>query len=259
MTGHARELRKMALHMSYTGGDGNLQSAFSSADIISSLYNSVIDVKRNDVNRNIFILSKGQANIVLLAELAYQGLFDPHELQTFCKIDSRISMQADRTKLKGIEVSAGSLGHGFPVAVGMAWAKKIKNENGTVYVLAGDGEMNEGTMWESVLFAASEKLNNLILIIDNNHSIERLINMGGFEVKMKAFGFEYIKVNGHDECELIKTYAKLCDKPLVIDANTVRGYGCQSMMDDNSWFHRAPDKNELSQMIYEVDMFGMVS
>lgn len=257
MTHHARELRKSVLKMSFAAQDGNLQSAFSAVDIISAVYRNMVNPNDTSPHRNVFVLSKGQANCVLMAELASKGTIEQTELDSFCHIHSRISMQADRTKFeRGVEVSAGSLGHGFPMAVGIAWAKKIKNAYGKVFVLVGDGEMNEGTMWEVALFAASENLNNLVLIIDNNQSIGKMIKIGSFEPKMRAFGFEYVAVDGHNEDELLRAFEMQCDVPLVIDASTTRGYGSLALMSDNSWFHRAPTYDELTALLDEVERYA---
>jgi transketolase len=165
-------------------------------------------------------------------------------------------MQADRTKFDQlIETSAGSLGHGFPMAVGMAWAKKIKDEDGRIFCLAGDGEMNEGTMWEAVIFAASEHLDNLILIIDDNRSIGRMIDMGSLPEKLQAFGFTVSEVDGHDTEALKSALKEKQDKPYAVLAKTVRGWGSKTLMEDRSWFHRYPKGDELEMLCREVDEF----
>lgn len=252
-----KEMRKTMLRASALGKDGNLQSSFSSLEILWTLYDHFLPLSQSeleDKDRNRFVLSKGQSNFALMVVLAEKGLVDKKELNSFCKFDSRISMQADRTKFGSfIETSAGSLGHGFPMAVGMAWAKKIRGEKGLIFCLAGDGEMNEGTMWEAAIFAASEGLDNLVLIVDNNHSIGRMINMGDLKKKFEAFGFSVDEVNGHDTFELISVFNKVHTSPHVILANTVRGYGSKTLMEDRSWFHRYPKGEELEQLIEEVD------
>ncbi len=209
---------------------------------------------KKDISR--FVLSKGQSNLALMAVLAKIGMIDETELFSFAKFDSRISMQADRTKFPGVlETSAGSLGHGFPMAVGMAWAKKIKKEGGRILCLAGDGEMNEGTMWEALLFAASERLSNLTLIIDNNHSIEEMIDMNGLKEKLDAFGFCCVTVDGHDVNKLKTALRYSEDIPVAIIAETKRGWGSRTLMDDRSWFHRFPNDAELEMLLGEVETF----
>lgn len=160
MNSGCRDIRKSILRASYRGQDGNLQSCFSSLEIIWTLYHDVMRISPDTARQpghDRFVLSKGQANLALMCVLAHEGYLDSGELDTFGRFDSRISLQGDRTKFDGLlENSAGSLGHGFPIAAGLAWAARIKGTDERVFVLAGDGEMNEGTMWEAALFAASE-------------------------------------------------------------------------------------------------------
>lgn len=250
----AKRLRKTVLQMAHAGNDGNLQSIFSSIEILRVLYDRVLCLDSPEPDR--FVLSKGQSTMGLLALLSEKGYIPAEELLTICRYDSRIGLQADRTKLPFVEVSAGSLGHGFPIAVGMAWGNQIKGCSGRIYILAGDGEMNEGTMWEAALFAASQHLDNLTLIIDDNNSIGSMLNMGDLAEKLKAFGFCVATTNGHDEDDLeraIKTEHIGC--PLAVIAKTSRGYGSATLLHDKSWFHRAPTSEELSRLLQEVEDF----
>lgn len=260
MTEELKNLRKLILEIAYYGQDANLQSIFSSVEIINVLYNRILNIAPENMNspeRDYFILSKGQSTMGLLAVLAEKGFFQKEELKNACRYNSIISMQADRTKVPGIEVSAGSLGHGFPIAVGVAWGNKLQGHSNHIYVLAGDGEMNEGTMWEAALFAGSEKLNNLTLIVDDNHSIEEMLNIGSIAQKLEAFGFDVEEVNGHNEEALFQALAKIStEKPKAIIANTIRGYGSETIMIDNTWFHRAPNEKELKNLKKEVEEFG---
>ncbi len=254
-----KELRKTLLKTAFIGKDGNLQSCFSSLEIIWTLFNFFMPSSRDEwesENRNRFVLSKGQSNLALMTVLAKKGYISNDELSTFCQFDSRISMQADRTKFGPfIETSAGSLGHGFPMAVGLAWGKRIKNEKGRIFCLAGDGEMNEGTMWEALIFAASEKLNNIVLIIDDNHSIQNMIDIGDLANKIISFGWECFSVDGHNIDELKEALEKRANKPLAILATTKRGWGSKTLMNDRSWFHRYPNEEELKLLLMEVDEF----
>ncbi len=260
MTERARQLRKSILRMAYFAQDANLPSTFSAVEILRVLYDRVLRASpetADDPGRDRFVLSKGQATMGLLAILAEKGYFPQEELLTACRYDSRVSMQADRTKLPFVEVSAGSLGHGFPMAAGMAWANRIMGRNASVYVLAGDGEMNEGAMWEAALFAASEKLDRLTLIIDDNDSIGRMVRMGDLSEKLRAFGFQTVEADGHDEEALAQALAvRHPGMPMAVLAKTIRGYGSQTLTEDRSWFHRAPTKNEMEQLIQEVECCG---
>jgi len=253
-----RKLRKKALETSFSGGEGNLQSVFSALDIMWVLYDRILNCNPRDKDeRDIFVLSKGQATLGLFVILAEKGVFSYDELNTFCKFDSRFGMQCDRTKFDiGVEISAGSLGHGFPMAVGMAMANKIKGINSRIFALTGDGEFNEGTMWEAALLAGHKKLVNLRLIIDDNDSIGKMLNMCDMSKKLEAFGFETIEIDGHSYSEIYGAcLTKSKERPLAIIARTVRGYGSKTMMRDSSWFHKAPSERELEIMLGEVDSF----
>lgn len=259
MTEQARRLRKSILRMAHVGQDANLQSVFSSVEILRVLYDRILHIspgQMDEEDRDRFVLSKGQATMGLLAILAEKGFIPQEELGTACQYHSRISIQADRTKLPCVEISAGSLGHGFPMAAGMAWANKIAGRRGSVYVLAGDGEMNEGTMWETALFAVSERLDKLILIIDDNDSIGRMINMGSLAEKLQAFGFHTVTVSGHDEDELEQALRTAHPgAPMAVIAKTTRGYGSRTLVEDRSWFHRAPTDEELEMLLKEVEQY----
>lgn len=261
----SRELRERVLRVAHKGGDANLQSAFSAMEILWVLYDKVMHgipgtdsvpqgCGEKDAAKDVFILSKGQSTLAMLAVLERKGILADEELDNFCQYDSRCSMQADRTKFHGeIVSSAGSLGHGFPMAVGLAMAKKIKQEQGTVYVLAGDGEMNEGTMWEACILADTHHLDNLCLIIDDNHSAQKMVNLDNLLPKLEAFGFHTDICNGHDLEALTCALREKCPgMPRAVIAETVRGYGSKTLMNDNSWFHRAPDETELRKLIQEV-------
>ncbi len=254
-----KSLRKRMLAVSNIGRDGNLQSGFSSLEILWALYHGGMNYtqeNRMDVGHDRFVLSKGQSNLALMTVLAECGYIGSAELETFCGIDSRISMQADRTKFDGlIECSAGSLGHGFPIAVGMALAAKLRRSGEHVYVLVGDGEMNEGTMWEAMLFAASENLDNITMIVDDNGSVNKMLRGMDLPGKFSSFGFAVETVNGHNIGEIRDTLQKRDGRPRAVLAKTVRGYGCKTLMEDDSWFHRYPRADELAGLYKEVDEF----
>lgn len=258
MLSSAKELRKTTVRMSHAGKDGNLQSAFSSMEILRVLYGRVLKItpeNATDPDRDYFVLSKGQATISLLAILAEKGFIPRDELLTFCQFNARLSMQADRTKIPGIEVSAGSLGHGLPIAVGMALASRIQGRNNRVYVLVGDGEMNEGTMWEALLLAGSDCLSHLTVIIDDNKSLQKMIDISPLVQKLQAFRFETSEINGHDEDEIYMALVKQTKLPHAVIASTKRGYGSQTLMNDPSWFHRYPKDSETDALIKEIDEF----
>lgn len=260
----AKELRKSALYLSHKCQDGNLQSVFSCLEIVWTLYDKIMNwcpQKALDDDRDFFIISKGQATLALYPVLIKKKMFNMEEVASeIGSFHSRYCIQTDLTKFQGgIENNAGSLGHGFPFAAGIAYANKIKESPSYVYVLCGDGEFCEGTMWETCIFASAKKLDNLCVIVDDNDSVGAMVTLGDMEMKLSSFGFDTAVVNGHDMEELEQTFIKLRKKkngrPKAIIAKTVRGYGSSTMMEQDIWFHKAPDKDELELLIKEVEAF----
>lgn len=258
-----KTLRKEALYLSHKCQDGNLQSVFSCLDVLWVLYDKVMNWSAKDPlneDRDFFIVSKGQATLALFPILIEKGLFTMDEISSqIGQFDSRFCIQTDLTKFQGgVENNAGSLGHGLPFAVGIAYANKIKQSPSRVYVLCGDGEFCEGTMWESCIFASAKRLDNLCVIIDDNRSVGAMVDMGDMEKKMDSFGFEVVRVDGHDVDAVEKTLMQLQDsngKPKVMIASTIRGYGSPTMMEHDIWFHKAPNEQELEKLLKEVDAF----
>lgn len=259
----SKTLRKEALYLSHKCQDGNLQSVFSCLDIVWTLYDKVMnwtpEMATKD-ERDIFIVSKGQATLALYPVLIEKGMFD---LETVAgeigQFHSRYCIQTDLTKFQGgIENNAGSLGHGLPFATGIAMANKIKKFTSRVFALCGDGEFCEGTMWESCIFAATKKLDNLCLIIDDNDSVGAMVSLGEMNEKLIAFGFEVVTVDGHDVDALevcLQNLNQKNGKPKAVIAQTTRGYGSKTMTENDIWFHKAPDARELELLLKEVDEF----
>jgi transketolase len=251
----------MSLQLSHDCHDGNLQSVFSCLDIVWTLYDRVMrwspELARDD-NRDFFLVSKGQATLALFPVLVKKGFFKWEELAEIGSFDSKFCIQADITKFNGgVENAAGSLGHGLPMAAGIAMANKIKKSPSRVFVLTGDGEFMEGTMWESCIFASGKKLDNLCVIIDDNNSVGSIMNMGNMQEKLEAFGFEVYHVNGHNIAELEKVLSVMPQegKPMAVIAHTVRGYGSPTMTEHDVWFHKPPSDEELDLLIKEVEAF----
>lgn len=263
MTDISKKLRKDALYLSHKCQDGNLQSVFSCLDIVWTLYDKVMNWQADNPmaeERDIFIISKGQATLALYPVLIEKGLFEMNDVaDNIGKFDSRYCIQTDLTKFQGgIENNAGSLGHGYPFAVGIAMANKIKKLPSRVFVLVGDGEFCEGTMWESCLLAAAKKLDNLCVIIDDNNSVGAMLDMGNIAQKLEAFGFDTFSVDGHDNIAVERVLQSVQinnGKPKAVIANTVRGYGSKTMMSEDIWFHKAPNADELKMLCQEVDEF----
>lgn len=258
-------LRKEALYLSHKCQDGNLQSVFSCLDIVWTLYDKIMNWTPKTAmgdDRDFFIISKGQATLALYPVLVEKGMFRLDEIaENIGNFSSRYCIQTDLTKFPegGIENNAGSLGHGLPFAVGIAHANKIRNISSDVYVLCGDGEFCEGSMWEACLFASSKRLDNLCVIIDDNESVGAMVDMGSMSKKLDAFGFDVFEVDGHDSERLEDVLKKVSvlknNKPKVVIAHTVRGYGSKTMTENDIWFHKAPNGEELAILTKEVDEF----
>ena len=216
--------------------------------------------KAQDDDRDFFIISKGQATLALYPVLIEKGYFTMEEIAPeIGQFNSRYCIQTDLTKFNGgIENNAGSLGHGLPFATGIAYANKIRNSPSEVYVLCGDGEFCEGTMWESCIFASAKKLDNLTIIIDDNDSVGAMVDMGDMKRKLESFNFCVEVVNGHDLDALELVFKKLrCQKngmPKAVVAKTIRGHGSKTMMEHDIWFHKSPNREELEMLTKEVEL-----
>ncbi len=254
----------LALELSNKCQDGNLQSVFSCLDIMWALYNDVMtwspEISKSD-DRDFFIISKGQATLALYPILIKKGMFDLQDVSNnIGKFESRYCIQTDLTKFNGgIENNAGSLGHGLPFATGIAFANRIKGIQNYTYVLCGDGEFCEGTMWESLIFASSKKLDRLCVIVDDNDSVSAMVDMGDFKQKFQSFGFDVVELDGHNSVDAKTKFMELRQmlngRPKVVIAKTVRGYGSKTLMENDIWFHKAPNNQELPILIKEVEDF----
>lgn len=249
-------LKSDILRVSHKVNEGHIASSFSIMDILVVLYDEILsyDIKNSNNEKNDrVILSKGHAAIAQYVILADIGYIDKDELLTFSCMNSRLGGHPDRNKVPGIDVSTGSLGHGLPNAVGLAYGCKLRKLPCNIYVIAGDGELNEGSMWESMLIAAQLKLDNLICIIDNNNSITRAIDMGNIALKFESFGWGAMTIDGHDSLQIKSALRKRTDGPRAVVANTIKGKGC-TLTEENPqlWHHKSPDEEELKQMLKEL-------
>lgn len=252
-----KNLKRVILETAYKTKEGHIPSAFSILDILYVLYDSVLNVDPKEpekVDRDYLLVSKGHSAIGLYAVLADQGFFPMSELDTFGHFNSRLGGHPDCNKVPGVEASTGSLGHGLPIAVGMAMGLSYRNEQQRVFCIIGDGELNEGSMWEAILLAGEHKCKNLTCIVDYNHSIDRSIRWGDLVEKFKAFGWETLEVDGHDHMALVEAFQRNDrEKPLAVVANTIKGKGCKSMENEPGWHHRSPNEDELAQLLKELE------
>ena len=235
----SKEIRKKIIEISFIKRSHHIGSQFSAVEILVTLFFKIL--KKNsknfyDLNKDIFLLSKGHAALVYYIILSMKGCFSEKKLiSEYLSDGGKLGGHPDYKSMKGIEISSGALGHCLSIGAGIALSKKRDKKNGNVYVLLSDGEINEGMIWESVMFSAHHKLNNLIVIIDNNkiqalgHSKD-IINMNSINEKFKSFNWNVKEVNGHDLKDLIKNLNKKnYSKPLIIIANTIKGKGLLSM------------------------------
>lgn len=251
-----KELRRTIISMATIAGEGHIPSALSILDILWVLYDRILKIDASNPKnqtRDRFILSKGQASLGLYAILAKKGFFPCGELENFGKYNGLLGGHPDRNKVPGVETSTGSLGHGFPMSVGIALGLRIKKIHSKVFVLIGDGEANEGTIWESALLASHHNLSNLCCIVDYNHSTDRALKVGDMVSKFKAFGWESFSINGHDHEEIYSALSFQHDSlPLAIVAETIKGFGCKMMENNPEWHHKSPRKEDLPAILGQL-------
>ena len=260
----AKRLRRHIITMTGKAGSGHPGGSLSAVEILTTLYFRVLRHKPSDPQwsgRDRFILSKGHAAPLLYAILAECGYFPAAELLTLRQIDSRLQGHTDRTATPGVEMSAGALGQGLSFALGVALAGRLNSQDYRVYVLLGDGECDEGQVWEGAMAAAHFKVDNLVAIVDNNgQQIDGwncdVMNLDPFPRKWQAFGWHVIEVDGHDLAQLIQAFnqAKLVrGQPTVIIAHTTKGKGV-SFMENNPDFHgKAPSAEEVKIALKELE------
>lgn len=247
----SKKIRREILTMAFNAQAIHIGPAFSVVEIFSVLYRSF------DKNENRIILSKGHGVMTQYICLAEKNCLDKKHLQNYLKDGSSLKALAD-SSIKGIDVTSGSLGHGLSIAVGMSLAAKLNSSLAKTFCIIGDGEANEGSIWEAIMFAAHFKLENLMIIIDVNNfqalgETKNIINTISFKEKFISFGFDALEVNGHNEDEIEKAINKLFSfnkgNPKVIIANTIKGRGISFMENNNDWHY-----NRLNKDLYDSAM-----
>ena len=207
-------------------------------------------------DRDLFVLSKGHASLGFYCVLAGHGYFDFEDVHAFGAFDSKFGCHPDRLKVPGVEASTGSLGHGIGLAVGMALAAKIADSSRHVYTLIGDGESNEGTVWEAIMVATNLKLDNLTVLYDHNHSQGRCLPIQNPAERFRAFGCQVIETDGHDLEALKQALATPTerDSVRVVVGDTVKGYGCATLAENMyEWHRRSPKAEELNKLMGELN------
>ena len=245
-------IRLKIAEMVYRAGDGHIPSAYSIVEILSVLYGIFLRFKKGDPSwpkRDYFILSKGHGGTALYVLLEKYGFITDHDLETENTPVGILGGHPDWTKIPGVEASTGSLGHGLPISLGIALGLRIDKKPNRVITLIGDGESNEGTIWESALVAAHLKLGNLLVIADNNGSTAQVLPVPQMRKKWQAFGWKTCEIDGHNEKQLTKVLKSLTFSsvglPKIIIANTLKGKGIKFMEGHGIWHSKVPNKEEM--------------
>ncbi len=260
----AIEVRKEIIEAVYSAKSGHPGGALSCADILTVLYFNQMNIdekKPNDPNRDRLILSKGHAAVALYSVLAEKGYFPKEELKNFRKLGSKLQGHPDMKKLPGIDMTTGSLGQGLSAGVGMAIASKMDKAGCKIYCILGDGEIEEGQVWEALTTASKNNLDNLCVILDNNNlqidgEIDKVGGMNNITEKFLSFGFNVVNINGHNIDEIIDgitTAKQTKGKPTIIIAKTVKGKGVSFMENKALWHGKAPSKEEYELAIGELN------
>ena len=270
----ALKLRRMIVRIASITGAGHITSSLSSLDIITALYfGDIMRYNPKDpewVERDRFVLSKGHAALAFYCVLAEAGFFPIENLLSFCGKGSKYG-GLTTTGVPGVECYSGSLGHGLSFAVGNALSAKIQERDTLVYALTGDGECQEGSIWEAAMSIAQMKLNNLVWIIDKNNiqlsgRVQDIMSLEPLDEKLTSFGFDTVTINGHNLDEIISALRIPRDghrtKPLAIIANTIKGAGVPFLEHKLGWHGRKPNQEELQTIISELGLtpeeFGVI-
>ncbi len=256
MNSASRQIREQVLRVSHASGHGHIPTCFSIVELLLASYKCM---KHNPADptwdaRDIFILSKGHGALGLYCTLSHLGYFPMDQVFSFGGFGSSFGCHADRFKVPGIEASTGSLGHGIGLAVGMAMAFKIQGSGRKVFCVIGDGEANEGTVWEALMAATHLELDGLTVLFDHNRSQGRALPIFNPVEKFESFGCDVKRVDGHDIDALCSAIQSERTNVRVVVADTVKGKGCPTLSDEvYAWHRRAPSEEELASLVEELD------
>ncbi|MBQ0064620.1 MAG: transketolase [Firmicutes bacterium] len=260
----ANNVRKNIILETYMAKSGHPGGSLSATDILTLLYFEVMDINEENVNsidRDRFVLSKGHASPALYAVLSAKGFIPEEELKTFRELGSRLQGHPSMGLCPGVDMSTGSLGQGISCAVGMALANKLDGNDHRIYVLCGDGECQEGQVWEAVMSAAHYKLDNMCICVDYNNlqidgHVSDVMDVSPLDKKFEAFGAHVICIDGHDFDQIRAAYAEaktVKGQPTVIVAKTIKGKGVSFMEDNVNWHGVAPNKEQYEQATAELE------
>lgn len=263
----ACKVRMGVIEATHCAKSGHPGGSLSAADVLTYLYFKEMNVDPQDpakADRDRFVLSKGHIAPALYATLAHRGFFPVEELKTLRKIGSRLQGHPDMKKIPGVDMSSGSLGQGISAAVGMALAARLQNKDYRTYTLLGDGEIQEGQVWEAAMFAGAKQLDNLVVIVDNNGlqidgTVEEVNSPYPIADKFEAFNFNVVEIDGHNFDEIADAFkqAKECKgKPTAIVMKTVKGKGVSFMENQVSWHGSAPNDEQCEQALKDLEKVG---
>lgn len=261
----AKKIRKDIVEMVYYAKSGHPGGSLSATDILTVLYFNEMNLSKENIydeNRDRFVLSKGHASPVIYSVLAEKGIIEKSELNTFRNIHSNLQGHPDMNKVPGIEFTTGSLGQGLAGANGMALAAKLNKKDYRVYCLIGDGEMQEGEIWEALMAAGHYKLDNLCVIVDNNNlqidgKVNEVMSIYPIKDKLESFGFSTIEIDGHNILDIDNAFKLARENkgvPTAVIAKTIKGKGVKFMEDNYKWHGKAPNKEEYEEALREFDV-----
>ena len=260
---NAKKIRRGIIESVYSGQSGHPGGSLSISDIMAVLYFYEMNIdpeNPKDEKRDRLVLSKGHCAPALYSALANRGFFDVEELKTLRNIESRLQGHPDMNKIPGVDMTTGSLGQGLSVANGMAISGKLDNKDYRVYCILGDGEIEEGQIWEAAMASSKYKLDNLCVIVDNNNlqidgTIEEVMSSYPIDEKFRSFGFQIINIDGHNIQEIIDAFdvaRNIKEKPTCIVAKTIKGKGVSFMENQVEWHGKAPNEEQYRQAINEI-------
>lgn len=265
----ATQVRRDIVRMVHGAASGHPGGSLGCADVLTALYFNIIKHDPDNFTmeaekEDVFFLSNGHISPAWYSVLSRSGYFPVSELASFRKLNTRLQGHPTTAEhLPGIRVASGSLGQGLSVALGMAEAKKLKGDTGLVYTLHGDGELQEGQIWEAAMYAAANNIDNLISVVDYNHKqidgpVEDVLSLGDLAAKWEAFGWKVLKVDGNDMAQLLNVLLQAKSetahsKPVVIIMTTIMGKGVSFMEDDHKWHGSPPNDEQLAQALMELE------
>jgi len=260
----AKTVRKEIIEQVYKAQSGHPGGSLSIADILTVLYFNELNIDPKNPkwdNRDRVVLSKGHCSPALYSCLANRGFFEIKELEEFRSIEGKLQGHPDMNKVVGVDMTTGSLGQGLSAANGMAISAKLDKKNYRVYCILGDGEIEEGQIWEAAMASSKYKLDNLCVVIDNNNlqidgTIGEVMNSYPIDEKFKSFGFQVINIDGHNIEEIIKSFEvakNIKDRPTCIIAKTIKGKGISFMENEVQWHGKAPNEEQYKQAIKELE------